>query len=242
MLSYHMKKNALIISGNGGIGLALVKKLLQENFSVVATYRSEKKSKDLISLKNENLKLKECDPLKEDDLIKLKKQCPKLDLLINCVGTLEFDGYTPEKSLRDIDLKQLEKYFLINNFLTPLIGKVFREHFNKNSKFVVLSAKVGSIEDNRLGGWYGYRASKAALNMFLKNIHIEFKRSRKDICVLSIHPGTTETNLSQNFLENFNLKVHKPHESANNIYNVIYSKGLSESGKFFSWDGEELPW
>jgi NAD(P)-dependent dehydrogenase (short-subunit alcohol dehydrogenase family) len=110
------------------------------------------------------------------------------------------------------------------------------------SVFATISAKVGSISDNRLGGWYAYRASKAALNMFIKNIAIEFARNKKKIILLSLHPGTTKTELSEPFTKNTKYQLHTPIETAKNLLSVIENKTLDDSGKFFSWDGEELPW
>ena len=107
---------------------------------------------------------------------------------------------------------------------------------------VTISAKVGSISDNKLGGWYGYRASKSALNMFIKNISIEYKNRKAPCIALAIHPGTTDTELSKPFIARSKLTIHTPEQTAENILNVIDSKRLEDSGKFLSWDGTEIAW
>lgn len=237
-----MEKSALIIGANGGIGLALTKNLIERGYRVLASYRDEDRSKELLSLQADNLRTMKLDPLDEDsysDSVILKE---KFDLVINTIGILEGGKFYPEKSLRDINISQMQETFMANAFITPLLAKVIKPNLKKEAKFVAISAKVGSIEDNKMGGWYSYRASKAALNMFLKNISIEFGRGTKNLCVLAIHPGTTRTNLSKNFLKNTPYIVHPPEDCAENILNVILAKSKEDNGKFFSWDDKEIPW
>jgi NAD(P)-dependent dehydrogenase (short-subunit alcohol dehydrogenase family) len=101
---------------------------------------------------------------------------------------------------------------------------------------------VGSMGENELGGWYAYRASKAALNAFIKNISIEWKRSHKKSLVLAIHPGTTHTRLSEKFSTHVTHKIHTPAESAANICRVIFDSTFSQSGSFLNWDGRNIKW
>ncbi len=111
------------------------------------------------------------------------------------------------------------------------------------SIFASISAKVGSIEDNRLGGWYGYRASKAALNMFLKTIAIEYSRRCPKTIVVALHPGTTDTRLSQPFQKNVPPeKLFPVSKTVNLLLEVLAGLKLADSGEFFSWDGSRLPW
>ena len=101
---------------------------------------------------------------------------------------------------------------------------------------------VGSIGENELGGWYGYRASKSALNAFLKNISLEWGRINKRSLVLAIHPGTTQTKLSEKFNSHVSHKVHSPSEAAANICNVIFNSSYNMTGKFLNWDGRVIGW
>ena len=109
--------------------------------------------------------------------------------------------------------------------------------------FAVLSAMVGSIGDNRLGGWYGYRASKAALNQFMKTLAVECHRSHPQLCITSMHPGTTDSELSRPFQANVKPgKLYTPSQSAGRILRVISAGNSEDSGRFVNWDGKQIPW
>ena len=247
--------SALIIGGGRGIGLGLVTKLLERNPTIKlwVTYRDMQRSKGLMKLKVRfptHLRAVKMEPTQESDLEGLAKvikdEAPEglLDLVIVAPGILHAPGGRPEKSLRDIDLEQLTEVFTTNAFITPMVAKHMKGLLSRtrSSSFVALSAMVGSIEDNALGGWYGYRASKAALNMFVKTIAIELKRSGYKTRVAAIHPGTTETELSKLFLSGVKHKVWVPNESATNILNVINELKPDEVGAFKNWDGTTIAW
>jgi len=109
--------------------------------------------------------------------------------------------------------------------------------------FSAISARVGSIEDNQLGGWYSYRASKAALNMCLKNIANEWRLKLKNVSVAALHPGTTDTELSKPFQKNVpSEKLFSPARTANYLYNILDSLTPEKSGRFWAWDGNEIEW
>jgi len=150
----------------------------------------------------------------------------------------------PERSLGDLQPDNLLQLFSTNSLVAPLLAKhLFRLFRNPDyAVFASLSALVGSIEDNRLGGWYGYRASKAALNMFLKTVAIEFERRRCNTTVLAIHPGTTVTELSKPFIKHASHHIHSPEETASNLINLILNRTIKDNGTFWSWTGEKLPW
>ena len=113
----------------------------------------------------------------------------------------------------------------------------------EGSIFASISAKIGSIGDNRLGGWYGYRASKAALNMFMRTTAIEYSRRCPKTIVVTLHPGTTDTNLSLPFQKNVPPeKLFSVERTVTQLLEVMSSLGLKDSGHFFSWDGSRLPW
>jgi NAD(P)-dependent dehydrogenase (short-subunit alcohol dehydrogenase family) len=235
--------SALIIGANKGIGFAIVKRLKDDHKidQIYATYRDEKTAIEL--LKTEGIVPLKFNPLLEDEYVNISKRIESVDLVINCIGTLHHEQLTPEKSLKDINFDSLIEYFEVNSFITPMIAKYFKNHLrnSKNALLCSISAKVGSIEDNQIGGWYGYRASKAALNMFLKTIDIEFKRDKVDCVVRAIHPGTTTTYLSKPFIKNTKYQLHEPLNTAKNILEVL-DQAESEDHLFISWDKEEIKW
>lgn len=238
----------LIFGGSKGIGLGFTN-VLNELFPHLEIHvTTRKKSKELIEVEagsSSRVITHLVDPSSENDIQNLSKQFENhgLDFIINCIGLLHDHEVAPEKSLRTVDFKNIEKIFQINSTITPIIAKHFENKLTKSiSLFTSISAKVGSITDNRMGGWYSYRASKAALNMFLKCISIEFERKKKNCLVLSLHPGTTLTDLSKPYIQRTKYQLHEPKTTAKNLINVIQSKSLKDNGKFFAWSGEELPW
>lgn len=244
-------ESAIIIGAGHGIGLALCRQLLVSNPKVIvyASYRQSHKAQSLFELQSHypnRLNIYQVNPIIEEQLVEFKNSLnlKSTNLLINCIGTLQDEVVAPERSLRDIDINKLQHYFFINSSITPVIAKVFKSYFRGKhaSCFCAISAKVGSIDDNAMGGWYGYRASKAALNMFLKNISLEFKRSAPNSVVLAIHPGTTVTELSKDFIQNTNLLLHTTDETAQNILNIIKNKDPKNTGDFVSWDQNIIPW
>jgi len=249
----HAVNTAVIVGAGHGIGASLAKKILEfnQNVTVFATYRDASKNSELQSLKAvfpNRLQVYQVDPKAEHELedfkTKISLSVKKVDLLINTVGFLQAGETAPERSLRDVSAKSLEQYFAVNSVPYLLIAKVFHSLFRHSgpSALVALSAKVGSIEDNSLGGWYGYRASKAALNMFVKGVSLEYNRRGCNSLVLSIHPGTTVTQLSEPFIEKTKYKLHTSDQTAENILKVIDGTSLEHTGSFYSWDGEKLPW
>ena len=246
-------KSALVVGGGRGIGLGIVYQLLRKfpEVEVYATYRSAERALGLLELETQyanRLHPIVCDPLSESDLktlastIKLKHK--NMGLVVIASGILHRPGGAPEKSLRNIDLEQLQEVFQVNAFVTPLVAKHMKNLISRSepSAFISLSAMVGSIEDNELGGWYGYRASKTALNMFLKTIAIELKRSGFKAQVGAIHPGTTKTELSAKFVDTVQHKVWEPQDAADNILQVIDNLSPDETGFFKNWDANTIPW
>lgn len=246
-------QGVIIVGGGHGIGLSLTKVLL-EDFNaqeIIATYRDEAKASELLDLARnhpERLHVRRLDPLSEEDLAQFSSELlekkTSLRLLLNTCGFLHDENFTPEKRLKNFKADYFLKSMEVNALITPLLLSSLGELIPKDeeSMVAVLSAKVGSISDNKLGGWYSYRASKAALNMLIKTAAIEYARTHKKLSLLAIHPGTTETPLSAPYLGGTNYKVHAPEESARNILYVLQSKTSEETGRFYSWDGSELPW
>jgi len=166
-----------------------------------------------------------------------------LRLVLNATGFLHGDGFMPEKSLRQLDPAHLARAFAINATGPALVMKHFLPLFPKEGRasFATLSAKVGSIGDNHLGGWFGYRASKAALNQFVRTAAIELRRSRPHALCVALHPGTVDTPLSAPFSKTA-LNVRPPAEAARELLAVLDRLSPDATGGFFDYRGEALPW
>ncbi|MGF1524172.1 MAG: SDR family NAD(P)-dependent oxidoreductase [Leptolyngbyaceae cyanobacterium] len=243
---------ALVVGASQGIGLGFVKHLLANDriTRIYATYRSPETAKGLLALDTQpQLVCLPMDVIEEaaiaQQMAHIQAHSEKLDLVINCVGMLHAGSLQPEKSLRQIDAAQLLQYFQVNSIPTALLAKHLQPLLKKSpqSVFTTISAKIGSIEDNHLGGWYGYRASKAALNMFLKTIAIEFNRKNPHTIVVALHPGTTDTRLSEPFQRNVPpAKLFSIDRTVSQLLTIIYSLTEDRTGSFFSWDGSPIPW
>lgn len=166
-----------------------------------------------------------------------------LRLVLVATGYLHGAPGRPEKSWRELDPSHLAHAFAVNAIGPALLLKHLLPRLAPTGKAVlaVLSAKVGSIGDNRLGGWYGYRASKAALNQFVRTAAIELKRSRPDAACVALHPGTVDTALSRPFGK-AGLDVRSPDEAAARLLDVVRRIGPAATGGFLDWRGEPLPW
>ena len=162
-------------------------------------------------------------------------------LIINTIGVLHSEHWMPEKKLDDLNAEQLQILMQTNAVGPGLTIK----HFSKlldpaGSVMATLSAKVGSIEDNRLGGWFSYRASKAALNMLIKTASIEFTRTKPNTALVALHPGTVNSLLSKPFKGE---QIGRPAlDAASDMLKVIESLNKEDSGNFVSYSGERLPW
>ena len=164
-------------------------------------------------------------------------------LVVDATGMLHGDGMQPEKSWQQLDAAQMAQAFAINAIGPALLMKHFLPLLPKSGKavFASLSAKVGSIGDNRLGGWYSYRASKAALNQLVHTAAIELRRRAPEAICVALHPGTVASALSSPFAKT-GLEVQTPAESAAKLLAVVDRLTAADSGGFFSHDGSTLPW
>lgn len=168
-----------------------------------------------------------------------------LDLVIVATGLLSRgDEIQPEKTWRTLDAEAMAENFRVNTIGPALIGKHMLEHLSVEGRplFAALSARVGSIEDNGLGGWHSYRAAKAALNQIIRNFAIELRRRNKRAVAVALHPGTVETSLSAPFSGNVpEGKLFSPGYAAKCLLSVIDGMGVEDSGGFFAWDGKPIP-
>ncbi len=167
----------------------------------------------------------------------------RLDKLIVATGILHTELFGPEKSIKDIKIENFVKIFSVNAFGPALIGKYFLPLMKKDKKSIAafLSARVGSISENKLGGWYSYRASKSALNQIIKNFSIESKRTNPAGIIIGLQPGTVKSKLSEPFQKNVKKgKLLLPKDSVKSLIRVIESVMQNDSGKIFDWKGEEI--
>lgn len=245
--------NVLICGASRGIGLALCAALLARDdvAQVWAVARQASTSTELATLAEQygqRIKRIDCDARNEQSLEAFVSEtldgCDHLHLVISTLGILHQDGAKAEKGLAQLTLASLQASFATNTFAPILLLKHLLPLLRKQpSTFAALSARVGSIGDNRLGGWYSYRASKAALNQLLHTASIELKRLNPTSTVLAIHPGTTDTELSQPFQANVpEGQLFEPAFSADRIIEVVGAHGPAESGTFWDWDDKLIVW
>jgi len=165
------------------------------------------------------------------------------DKIIISIGILHDKDFMPEKRIEDFSSDQFLETIRVNTLIPTLIAKNFYKKLKKNdrSTLAFLSARVGSISDNRSGGWYSYRASKAALNMMVMNLSIELGRYNKELAVIGLHPGTVDSRLSQPFQKNLeDSKIFSADFSVLKLSSVIDSLDIDDSGKCIAWDGEDI--
>jgi NAD(P)-dependent dehydrogenase (short-subunit alcohol dehydrogenase family) len=248
-------KNYLVVGASGGIGLGFVQHFLTQPYflqgpnQLVATYR--RWSPALAELQTQFPQHLQCWPLditqeaQIADLAANLHSLPALHGVINCVGLLHDEHLQPEKSLRHLNSENLQRYFAVNSIGPVLLAKYLLPllRHGEPSLFATLSAKVGSIGDNALGGWYGYRASKAALNMFLRTTAIEYQRVAPRVVMVLLHPGTTATALSRPFQKNVPPdKLFAVKRTVAQLIQVLAPLTPADSGSFLAWDGSRLPW
>ena len=166
----------------------------------------------------------------------------RYDLIFNAVGALEISGDGPEKSFEQVNAANMARAFQINAIGAALVYKHFLPHLKRRgpARFATLSARVGSIGDNRLGGWMSYRASKAALNQITRCAAIEFARTNKDGVIVALHPGTVQTPLTEKYAKG--RYTATPDECAQNLIRVMLTLTPQESGGFFDYSGEPVAW
>jgi NAD(P)-dependent dehydrogenase (short-subunit alcohol dehydrogenase family) len=237
-------KHALVVGSNGGIGKALVRALLLSgDYSKI--FAASRRPDDPADARIAPLAI---DLLEEPTLAAAAKIIAghgPLDLMIVASGRLHRGAdVRPEKSLRDIDQAAMSELLAVNALGPALAAKHFLPLLARRDRAVAafLSARVGSIGDNRLGGWYSYRASKAALNALVRCFAIENARQNPDAVVVALHPGTVDTALSAPFQARINpSSLLSADQSAEHLLAVIDGLIPSDSGGFFAWNGEPIP-
>ena len=235
-----MKQNIIIAGSSGSIGGEFTKQYTDDpNVEKVVTL-----SRNVNNLNHEKIQSIKIDYSNEATFKNLDEisQLDSISKVIIATGILHTDQIKPEKSIDSIAAEDMKQVFQVNVFgpillvkkLLPLIKK------SKGVKIVFLTARVGSISDNVLGGWHSYRSSKSALNMMIKNLAIELKRLNKEHVVIGIHPGTVKSHLSEPFLRHVKHDIFNPKESVDLMTQVISKVSQIDSGKCFDFSGKVI--
>ncbi len=220
-------KRALVIGSSGGIGSALSEALSEQGWQVTGLSRSH----NGLDVTSEASVAEHLDSL----------EGPFQRILI-ATGALEINGHTPEKALKHLSADALGAQFALNTIGPALVMKHALRLLPRDEPSVMaaLSARVGSIGDNRAGGWHSYRASKAALNQIIRGAAIEIGRTHREAVCVALHPGTVATKFTEKYLGRH--PAVPPAEAAQNLLQVIDSLTPEQSGAFFDWAGKPVPW
>ncbi|MBA6380068.1 MULTISPECIES: SDR family NAD(P)-dependent oxidoreductase [unclassified Colwellia] len=242
----------LIIGANSDIGKAIATQVASlADTGLILISRQAIDEKDTVeeqnSLKTKKITVKDYQPQSIDNAIAelvAHSELPISQVFV-CNGILHSDKFQPEKRLEDFDAQAFEQVISANT-LTPMlwVQKLTPILTRKSPcKFIVFSARVGSINDNKLGGWYSYRASKAALNMMLKTASIEFARRAKNIKLISFHPGTTDTPLSKPFQKNVPAdKLFTSEFVAKQLLTIVADTPIDHTLSYLDWQGKSINW
>jgi len=220
-------KRALIIGASGGIGQAMVAEAEGRGATVTGLSRRA----DGLDVTDEARIAAALEPLEGP-----------FDLIFVATGALEIDGQGPEKTLKTLDAGALARQYAVNAIGPVLILKHALRLMPREGRsvFAVLSARVGSIGDNRLGGWYSYRAAKAGVNQLIHSAAIEVARTHKEAICVTLHPGTVATPFTAKFVAPD--KATPPAEAARNLLDVVAGLAPEHTGRFFDYAGKEIPW
>jgi NAD(P)-dependent dehydrogenase (short-subunit alcohol dehydrogenase family) len=241
--SFQPGLRAAVIGSTGGIGGALVDHLAT-NDRVGQVFALSRSGASHASPKVHNLTFDFTDVSSLEAAAEALREAGRFDMIIVATGLLQGQGISPEKNMRALDMAAMQTSFAINTFGPALTAKYLLPLLERDHKavFAALSARVGSISDNRLGGWYAYRASKAALNMMMKTLSIEVARRFKQQVIIGLHPGTVDTDLSKPFQGNVpEGKLFTPEDSAKKLLSVMDQVSAEDTGGLFAWDGQKIP-
>lgn len=242
--------NILIQGAGRGIGLALAQQALNSGATkLFLTARTPESSPGYIALPpSPNIEWLALDNVDEASIAAagtaITQSITKLDRVICCAGVLKEGDIAPEKRIADVNAANLGYAYQVNAMGPILLAKAIWPTLRGEHavKFASISARVGSIGDNRLGGWYAYRASKAAQNQLLRTMAIELARHNENACVSMLHPGTVDTALSQPFQAHVPKdKLFTAEYSASKLWSVLDQLTPHQSGGFFAYDGSTIP-
>lgn len=239
---------AIVIGANSSIAQSIVHQLLNDRVVEQITAISRNPNPDLESKFGSILQWICCDNSEES----IKEVCSQLSTseklfshVFICNGLLHAEKIAPEKRLEDINAEKLQTILHVNTIVPMLwlanLAPLLRSKVD--CSVAVFSARVGSIEDNRSGGWYAYRASKSALNMLVKTASIEFRRRAPNVKLFAFHPGTTDTELSKPFQGNVpEGKLFTPEFVASSLLRIMANLDRESGAEFLDWAGKPVPW
>ncbi|NJD32329.1 MAG: SDR family NAD(P)-dependent oxidoreductase [Gammaproteobacteria bacterium] len=255
LTSFPAGSQALVQGASRGIGLEFVRQLLAQPAvgRVFAGCRAPDQADELVALAagEPRVQVVPLDVTDETSIARASATVAgvtdRLHLVVNCAGILHGGpaALAPEKRLADVRPDALAASFAVNAFGPLLVARHFERLLGHRERavFASISARVGSIGDNRLGGWYAYRGAKAAQNMFTKTLAIEWSRARRNVVCVALHPGTTDTGLSRPFQGNVPPdKLFRPERTVRQLLDVIDRLKPADTGRFYAWDGSEIPW
>ncbi|NCP66199.1 MAG: SDR family NAD(P)-dependent oxidoreductase [Paraglaciecola sp.] len=242
--------SALIIGAAGGLGASLVEQIVKsERYAHIHAVSRSLPANPQLGVKYHVVDSSKAVDIENYCHLLLREQF-KFSLIVCCIGMLHGTtaggrAVSPEKRLEDLHVAQLRQYFQVNTIIPAMwlkhLGPLMAG--SELAHLVFFSARVGSIADNQLGGWYGYRASKAALNMLLKSAQVEFQRRAKNVSIVCYHPGTVDTALSKPFQANVKPeKLFNADFSAQQLLLHLDSLGLENGPHFIDWQGQSIPW
>ena len=258
----------MIAGGKGGLGQAFIERFIEqakgrdEEIDIIATSSqfSSPSTEDIESGKLHKLKIDIRDYKTFEEASEwVNSKFGRLDMLINCIGMLHGKLHDkermPEKTFLELDPEWMMENFRVNTLPTAMLAKRFCPMLAEGPSdtlgiFAALSARIGSIEDNKLGGWFSYRASKAALHQYMRTLSIELdrkykaqeKNNKRKVISACLHPGTVDTGLSEPFQKNIDpKKLFTPEYSTNKLLSVLESLTEKQNGRIFDYAGQEIP-
>lgn len=247
--------HVLVTGASSGIGLGMVRQLVanRQVAAVTALSRHATRSAELAAVAQGapagRLSMLDVDLVDETAIDALpgllRERHPQLHLVINAAGVLHADNLRPERTIKQLTRASLAQAFALNTFAPILLAAALMPLLDdvEGSVFASLSARVGSISDNRLGGWYAYRASKAAQNQLIRTFAIELARRNPQARCLLLHPGTVDTPLSAPFQANVPAgKLFSIDRAASHMLEIIAGCKPADTGRFIAWDGSDIPW
>ena len=233
--------NIAIIGASGAIGKEFVNQYAQNSSNIIHAF-----SRSEVTFTSSNVKTHFIDIENETsikDSVEIATKDKELDIVIVATGMLHNNEIMPEKSLKELSSEKFHKLFSINTIAPAIIAKYYLPKLNKDNKslFAALSARVSSVSDNRLGGWYAYRSAKAGLNMVLKNAAIEIARTNKNAIIAGLHPGTVDSNLSKPFQSFVKPeKLFTAEFSVRQLISVLDGLNSGDSGNLYDFNGLKI--
>lgn len=236
-----MSKNIVIIGASGAIGGAMVDALSEDRANTVYAFSRSHKSFDQDNVISGHLDFDDEDTIEAAAATASKNGAP--DMVIVATGLLHEGNILPEKSIKSLSQDNMHALFQVNTVGPSMVMKYFLPIMPKDRPYIIasLSARVGSISDNSLGGWYSYRAAKAALNMVIKTASIEATRRNDQSIIIGLHPGTVDSDLSKPF-QSFvpEGKLFDATFSAAQLLDVMAQRRSKDTGKLYAWDAQEI--